>query len=372
MYYVCMRQYLSRLPRSTEEVIRWHERYVSPATLIVGFALDAFIFRNVDLFVSNVILGAHLVFAAFGILLFHMIHAGILRGRFFLSIVPFVPSAIQFSFGALFSGYVILYSQSAAYATSWIFIALLAALLIGNERFRALYTRFSFQASIYFLVLFSFFVFFLPVVFLRIGSEMFVLSQVVSVGVMLIVLRFFGFVVPRVVKESQTRVLRSVAGILLIGNVLYFTNVIPPIPLALKDAGVYHSVQRIGTEYVLKAEPLKWYQRHLRYNTVFHRAPGETVYVFSAVFAPTRLSTSILHEWERYDAEHRAWVRSSTYGFSITGGRDGGYRGYSLKEAIEPGVWRVNVRTAEGKLIGRVRFDVEAVSKPVETVEERR
>lgn len=366
-----MRKYLSRLPRSTEELIQWHERYISPATLVVGFALDAFIFQNVDLLVSNILLFVHLVIAALGILLFHLIQTGKLSGAFFLKIIPFVPSVIQFSFGALFSGFVILYSQSAAYATSWIFIAILALLLIGNERFRTLYTQLPFQSAVYFLVLISFLVFFLPVIFLRIGTEMFLVSQALGVGVMFLLLRVFGYFVPAVLAAARWSIFRSIAAILLVFNVMYVTNVIPPIPLALKDAGVFHSVKRVGTEYVLKAEPLQWYEQYLRYNTVFHRAPGETVYVYTAVFAPTKLSTNILHEWEYYDDVRKEWVRSSTYGFPITGGRDGGYRGYTLRESIEEGEWRVNVRTASGKLIGRVRFSVEAVETAVETIEER-
>ena len=30
--------------------------------------------------------------------------------------------------------------------------------------------------------------------------------------------------------------------VVLIVNILYFANLIPPVPLALKDAGIYHQV----------------------------------------------------------------------------------------------------------------------------------
>jgi len=155
----------------------------------------------------------------------------------------------------------------------------------------------------------------------------------------------------------------------VIFNVLYFTNAIPPLPLSLKEAGVYHKIEKVGDKYLLEAEPSRWYEAYLRYNTKIHKAPGESVFVYSAVFAPTRFSTTILHEWEYYDEKTEHWVRSATFGFPITGGRDGGYRGFTLKESVEEGKWRVNVKTGDGKIIGRISFTVVEVPEPVPTIE---
>ncbi|MFZ2887169.1 MAG: DUF2914 domain-containing protein [Minisyncoccia bacterium] len=364
-----MRQYLSKLPRSTEELLQWHEKFISPLTLIIGFTIDALIFREVDLFASNLILFAHLCIAAIGIVLFHMIQSGYLRGKLFLTLVPFLPSVIQFSFGALFSGFVILYSQSAAYATSWIFVGLLAIFLVGNERFRKLYTQFAFQATIYFAVLISFIVFFLPIVFLRIGTEIFLISEAAAIGIFFVLINAFRFYAPQIVRPARWTLVKSVGSILLIMNVLYFTNAIPPIPLALKEASVAHAVTRAGDEYRLQAEPLLWYQKYLNYNTVFHKAPGERIFVYTAIFAPTKLSTTVLHEWEFYDPVLERWMERNTVSFPIRGGRDGGYRGYTIMQSGEDGAWRVNVRTEDGRLIGRVAFTVVSVSEKAGTEE---
>src|SRR3989344_1518686 len=339
-----MRRYL---PKSTEELLHWYERYISPLTLLVAFTIDTLAFKRVDLLLSNLLLFGYLSIAATGIVVYHLIQSGRLRGRFFLDLLPFIPVAIQFGFGGLFSGFVILYSQSAAYATSWIFVVLLAVLLIGNERFRKLYTGFVFQASILFATLLSFLIFFLPVVTGKIGTTVFLVSEAIAVGVMILFVRGFGFLAPEVYRPTRWTLLKSTASIFLIFNVLYFTNAIPPLPLALKQAGVYHKVVRINGEYHLQAEPLKWYQRYLQYNTVFHKAPGETVYVFTSVFAPTRLSTTVTHEWQRYHPILDEWLEVSDGSFPIQGGRDGGYRGYTLQDVTVPGHWRVNVRTED-------------------------
>jgi hypothetical protein len=364
-----MRRYLGKLPKSTEELLRWYEHYISPATLLVAFTLDTLAFKRVDLLLSNLLLFAYLTLASVSIILYHLIQSGRLRGKFFLSILPFIPVGMQFGFGGLFSGFVILYSQSAAYATSWIFVVLLAALLIGNERFRRLYTGFVFQASVLFATLLSFLIFFLPVVTGKIGTTLFLISEAIAVGVMILFVRGFGFLAPEIYRAARWKLLRSAASIFLIFNILYFTNAIPPLPLGLKEAGVYHSVRRINGEYHLKAEPLKWYQHYLQYNTIFHKTAGETVYVFTSVFAPTKLATSITHEWQYYDEPLKDWITTSRVSFPIQGGRDGGYRGYTLESITAAGKWRVNVRTNDGRLIGRVSFRIEDVASPATTTD---
>ena len=44
------------------------------------------------------------------------------------------------------------------------------------------------------------------------------------------------------------------------------------------------------------------------------------------------------------------------------GGRDGGYRGYSVKGNPQAGDWRVDIETIDGRLVGRIRFTVIAAA----------
>jgi hypothetical protein len=50
--------------------------------------------------------------------------------------------------------------------------------------------------------------------------------------------------------------------------------------------------------------------------------------------------------------------------FEIHGGREGGYRGFSMKRAVVPGLWRVEVETQEGRIIGRIDFRVVPGARP--------
>ncbi len=359
-----MRRYL---PKNVEELVHWYERYISPLSLVAGFIADNLILlRRVDLWRSNLLLFSYLAVAAIGIVCINLIESGRVRKKWILDIAPLIPVVVQFAFGGLFSGFLSLYSRSAAFAVSWIFVLIVAALLLANERFTRLYVRFSFQVSVYFGVLFSFLIFFLPVIFHRIGPYMFLTSGLVSLALIAVFMTLLSYLVPEIVRREKTRVARSIAIIFVIFNILYFSNAIPPLPLALKEAGVYHSiVHNVPSGYTLTYEAVPWYEAYLRYNTIVHVAPGEKIYVWSSVFAPSGLSTLILHQWQHYDDSAHAWVTTSTVSFPIIGGRDGGYRGYSLQYGLAPGAWRVNVITQYGQMIGRVSFTVINVTEPV-------
>jgi hypothetical protein len=356
----------AKLPKNVEELARWYMHYISPLGLIAGFLVDYFILlRRVDLWTTNLIFFAYLSIAAICILVLALIETGRLRHPWILTITPLLPVVAQFAFGGLFNGFLALYSKSAAVAASWIFIGALAVLLLANERFVRFYMRFPFQIGIFFTTLFSFLIFFLPVMFHRIGPYMFFASGITSVALITLLLYVLSKFVPEVVSRDRTTIARTIAAIFVAFNILYFTGAIPPLPLALKEAGVYHAVVRTEDEYRLLYEPLRWYESYLRYNTTFHRAPGESAYVFTAVFAPSGLSTTVFHQWQRYDEEESAWLIEETIPFFIVGGRDGGYRGYSVKTRPAPGLWRVNVITEFGQLIGKVSFEVVEVETPV-------
>ncbi|MBI5003853.1 DUF2914 domain-containing protein [Candidatus Kaiserbacteria bacterium] len=353
-----------------QELMLWYERYVSPVALVTGFLADNYILlKRVDLLQTNLLLIFYLVVAALGIIVIHFVESGRMRDRRVVKALPLVLIAMQFAFGGLFSGYLSLYGRSAALPLNWIFVFILAALVLGNERFMRLYSRFLFQIGLYFTVLFSFLIFFLPIVTHRIGPLMFMLSGALSLFMISLFLWILRRFVPEVVDTNLRRTTAIIVVIYSLFNILYFLNLIPPLPLALKDAGVYHGVVRTQAgQYELSGEPVRWYEPFLRYNTIYHAASGEGVYVFSSIFAPAGLSTVILHEWQKYDDISQQWISAGTVRFPIVGGRDGGYRGYSFKSSLLPGKWRVNVITEYGQLIGRIAFEIVPTTDPVSLV----
>ncbi|HWP61078.1 MAG TPA: DUF2914 domain-containing protein [Candidatus Paceibacterota bacterium] len=358
-----MRRYL---PKNTEELLRWYERYVSPLSLLAGFLADNFfLLKRVDLFRTNALLFFYLLVAALAIVLINMLEAGRLRAKWMIAAAPFIPVIAQFCFGGLFSGYLSLYSRSASLAVSWIFVVALALLLFGNERFTRLYSRFPFQIGLYFFVLFSFLEFFLPVVFHQIGPYMFFAAGLLSLTLITLFMLMMRRLAPVIARAGAQRAIMAIVVIFFAFNVLYFGNVIPPLPLSLKDAGVYHSVVRLSDgSYQLEGESVPWYKSFLRYNDVFHQTPGGQVYVYASVFAPSGLNTEVLHQWQYYNPATQQWKTTDTISYPIAGGLDGGYKGYSYKGYLTPGSWRVNIITQYGQIIGQVAFTVENATEP--------
>jgi hypothetical protein len=101
---------------------------------------------------------------------------------------------------------------------------------------------------------------------------------------------------------------------------------------------------------------------------VVHVAPGEKLALYSAVFAPIRMTTQITHRWQWWDSRSKHWQTLSKVSFAISGGRENGYRGYSLKSGLRAGDWRVNIDSADGRLIGRLAFNVVPVTAPAQTI----
>ncbi|MDP3727201.1 MAG: DUF2914 domain-containing protein, partial [bacterium] len=301
---------------------------------------------------------AHLTNAAAGIVLVNAYDAGRIRWVWADRIAWLFPLMVQFSFGALFSGFVVLYVRSGSFVASWLFLALLAFLLVGNEFFRSRYRRLIFHLSVYFVALYAYLILAVPVVTNRIGAEMFLVSGAIALALITLFgsgLRLFA---PPAMRERK-RVLTASIGIIFTAfNLLYFTNAIPPIPLALKRLGVYHAVEAINGSYRISYEPAPSNEFFRQEAKTFHWRPGEAVYAGSAVFAPADIRTGIIHRWLRFDPTAKQWVETDRMLFTITGGRDQGWRGYTLKYGVTPGWWRVEVRTARGQLLGRTTFEI--------------
>jgi hypothetical protein len=141
---------------------------------------------------------------------------------------------------------------------------------------------------------------------------------------------------------------------LLVG--FYFLNWIPPVPLALKFGGVYHEVKKTGDRFELSFER-QWYQIWKRSDDIF--PANEPIYCFTAVFAPVDLNTTIYHHWCFRPNDGKPFTHADKIPIKIAGGREGGYRAYTFKQRLDPGDWRVDVETEDGRIIGRVSVRVE-------------
>ncbi|MBI3572431.1 DUF2914 domain-containing protein [Candidatus Kaiserbacteria bacterium] len=345
-----------------------HERRLSGAAMAAGFTIDQIFFGRVDLWQTQAVFASYVVICFLSIALLHALEARAERGAAQPRWRPLLPFATQFALGGFWSGFIVFYGRSAVWGASWPFLLFLALVFLGNEVFKRYHDRLVFTSVLFFFALYSYAIFALPVYLSAIGTGVFLGSGLVAIaafGLFTILLRILGHARFR---ASVWRIRTGALLVLLLVNIFYFTNILPPLPLAAKSAGIYHAVEKSGDVYIAFAEPHSWYAAPWR--AVFGQVPtlsvvpGASLYAYSAVFAPVALSTTIVHEWQRYDATGKQWITTSAISFPIAGGRDGGYRGYSVKAALTAGEWRVNVKTADGRLIARVPFFVKLVSLP--------
>jgi hypothetical protein len=333
-----------------------YERYFSPVALLTGFVWDNLTLQRVDLWLDNLVLLLYLIIAGAGIAFINAAETG--RLKFAKNIAGFMPLALQFAFGGLFSAFVVFFSRSASFITSWPFLIFLGVMLIGNEILRKHYERFVFHAAIFFIAVFSYSILIVPTVLKKLGPEVFILSGLVSLAFMGFIMAGLTWVAPQKIREGRRTVLAVVVGIYAAFHILYFTNIIPPIPLSLKEGGIYHSVRRTDGGFEIQFEPTPWYVLFRDYDIIFHYIPGEAAYAYSSVFAPTKLNTTILHRWSYYDEKSKEWLATDRLSFKIVGGRDGGYRGYTFKTNLIPGKWRVDVITERDQRLGQMSFQI--------------
>jgi hypothetical protein len=268
----------------------------------------------------------------------------------------------------LWSGFLVFYSRSAVMAASWPFLLLLAGFLIGNETFRKYHSRLVFSSLLLLFAIYSYSIFVVPVFTRSIGKLTFIASGVIAAAVFLLFLRLLKSIGALRFRQSRPQLLMGAAAIFVAMNAFYFFDILPPLPLALANVGVYHSVKHEGTVYNAVGEPQSWSNSVGLEPAVEHVVPGQPLYLYSAVFAPIKLTTRIAHRWQWYDPARSRWVTQSLVSFPINGGRDGGYRAYSIKSNPKPGDWRVDIRTEDGRLIGRLKFDVAQATAPIATV----
>jgi hypothetical protein len=347
-------------------LINHYERPLSALGMVTGFAFDNYTYRRIDLPNTQILFIAYLVVSASGIALLHLFSRRARDGKPMPRWHSLLPIATQFALGGLWSAFLVFYSRGSVLTASWPFLLVLVAILIGNEIFKEYYSRLAFTSILFFFALYSWCIVTLPILTGTIGMLTFIASGIAA----LLLFSLFAGLLRNIGREqwNETRWWIALGTISVFGvlNLFYFTDILPPLPLALASGGVYHTVTKTAKGYVVVAEPQNWKER-LGATPVLHVKAGESLSVYSAVFAPISLSTRIAHLWQRYDPVRGEWLTVSKVTYAIHGGRDEGYRGYTIHHAIAPGEWRVDVDTLDNRTIGRIRFNVERASAPVVT-----
>lgn len=343
-----------------------YERLLMPAMLVVGFLVDYFTFTNIQISITFAILFFYWFLAGVIIAFIPLYDAGKLSLKF-KYVRLFSPLALQFAFGALLSASLVFYWFSGAFSVSWPLVAIIILLLmVFNDTFRHYFEKPLVQISVYFFTTISLFSLLLPFLFSSLSVWLFIGAGVASLIIFALYIHYLSVFAPQLLSQKRHFFI-SIIIITIVMNVLYFTNIIPPIPLALREAGMYHGLKVSTGHYTMEAEPENFLQaiKTTVFGQTMHIKPGATVYLYTAIFAPAKLKTTIVHNWQYYDPETKDWITKGKLPFDIIGSRKEGYKGYSYESKLAPGKWRVSVENQRGQVLGRVRFKIINVSEPV-------
>jgi hypothetical protein len=324
-----------------ESLVRFRQRHLPVLAFFGGFVWDALTLGRSIKPLDLVLLLGYLT-AASAILIV------IGRGLTF-RYSQYLNFALQFLFGGIFSALLIFYFLSSSGLPGFLFVLGLAALLIGNEFLGSRYSELTLSWSFFTLCAIMFFNFALAHLFRSISTFWFYLGTLLAVLLVLAIRHVSRH------ESASSKPSLAVAALMLL---LHVFNVIPPVPLVKKQMFVAHALKRSSGGYVAQIESPGW--KFWRSSAAtFHRQGSEPVYCFTSVFVPSEIATTIRHRWEVFDDEEDEWQTTSVIPFRIAGGRQTGYRGFTYKQNVTPGRWRVTAETESGAAIGIIDFRVE-------------
>ena len=355
-------------------IIRKKQKYLPVCFFVGGFIFDSLTLGRIDRTYDLVVLCLHMSALTITLYLYNLMDDGKWENTFFKRYQIYFPLAIQFFFGGLSSAYVIYFSRSVSFSKTITFFVILLALLLANELLKKRISNKYLQFSVYFFLSFTFFTFMIPVFIKKMNTPVFVLSGLVSLAVTIALITVIYIKSPSTRAEIKIVKLLSIIVVMYVAiNTFYFTNLIPPVPLALDAGMVAHNVKKQKSSYLVTYERDNWYIFWRDHRIKYIHQPGKNVYVFTSIFAPTEIKKSIFHRWKWYNTSSSEWEIVDNIDYDIIGGRDAGFRGYTYKNNVKPGLWRVDVTTKEGLILGVIDFEIIINSnlKPKRVVERR-
>ncbi|MFP2909368.1 DUF2914 domain-containing protein [Pyxidicoccus sp. 3LFB2] len=338
-----------------------HEKWEMAAFFFGGFVYDIVSLSRIDDTLTLVQSFAYLVILSSLLLLEQRFPDGTEPPKLLAKVWRWREDAVHFFFGSLLSVFMLLLFKSTSGFTPYLFVVGLFALLVANElpRFRQVgpvirVVLLSLCVTMYFACL-------LPVLIGRMGFWVFLLAVALGsasvFGLMRLIERWrpdVEFLVRNVAVPGF-----GVQGVLLL---LYVLGVIPPLPVAVQFADIYHKVERVspGVYHLSTVDDSVWFKPWTWFGPDYLMQPGDKPYYFFRLFAPKGFAPYKVRVRWYYDHPDKGWTTSGN-GYMATvnsNGTDGGYRWFATTSNLKPGDWRVLLETEDGHEIHRLNFSV--------------
>jgi hypothetical protein len=255
---------------------------------------------------------------------------------------------LQFIFGNLLSSLFILYFKSSNHWLAWLMSIILGVMLVANEYLEDEYRQFTLSWALFGFCAMLLFNFILPFLVGSINAVWFYVSTMLGAGL--------SYLLYKKTPDHDGSIwpVWVLATFLMLA---YTFDMIPPVPLVKRDIAVAYALNKMDGNYHLSQEPSSWWVFWRETSNDLHVVAGQHVYCFSSVFAPSGLKTRLFHVWQYYDRK-MGWQTRSRVGFTLSGGRYNGFRGYTFKSDLQKGDWKVMVETENDKTVAVLEFTV--------------
>jgi hypothetical protein len=239
--------------------------------------------------------------------------------------------------------------------------------MLANEMPQIRRLRSLLRPGLYAFCLISYLNYFFPILIGRMGDWVFLLAWVLSAGLIYMLIRKLASL-HHEPEKARVKLGWSPVLVLILVAVFYFAKWIPPVPLSMQYAGIFRNVEPQEGHYRLIYLKPPWTRFWQESEHLFLAREGDRVYFFTRIFGPSRFEHRVFLRWELKDPRRNRWIKSDRIPLPVKGGREQGYRGYAYKENYQPGEWRVEVETEDGRVLGGVVFRIEKDSSLEERV----
>jgi hypothetical protein len=332
-----------------------HQRWIPVSSFVLGFIFDMFMLRRID-DIRTIVQQAVYILISASIIGVELIESTreIKMPGFFRKIWKYEEAVLHFLLGTLLNSYTIFYFKSASAITSFIFIILLVALLTINEFKKFEKSQTKVHVALLSLCVISYLVSLMPIILGFMGTITFSIALIASLFIFWFFYRFMKKRLEGRPNLLLTHVVQPYVAIQVFFSILYFAHAIPPVPLSVKYMGIYHQVEKSEGEY-----RLTYFRPDYRFwehgDQTFYARPGDSIFCYVQIFSPTRFQDQLQVRWLLKD-EKRGWQSQDAIKLSVTGGREEGFRAVTKKDNYQPGEWRVQIETLDGREIGRIDF----------------
>ena len=135
---------------TSQPLVPFVKRHAGAIAIVVGFVWDSFTLGRPDQLFNNIVFISYLSVAAFAIILLAIYERK--KGGAPLFLLPLM----QFSFGNLAGGLLVVYGKSGTFSGSILFFLILIAFVVGNEFAKGYYQQLSFHLAAWYFLLFGY------------------------------------------------------------------------------------------------------------------------------------------------------------------------------------------------------------------------